>query len=85
MADVTIYTKPLCPYCHAAKHLLDDKGVAYTEVDISREPGRRAEMIDRANGRHTVPQVFAGERHLGGYDDVYALDRRGELDGILAA
>lgn len=85
MADVTIYTKPMCPYCHAAKELLDDKGVAYTEIDITREPARRAEMIGRAGGKQTVPQVFIGERHVGGCDDIYALDRRGELDGLLAA
>lgn len=84
MAEVTIYTKPLCPYCHGARDLLDAKGIAYTEIDIAREPGRKAEMIARS-GRMTVPQIFAGERHLGGCDDIYALDGRGELDSILAA
>lgn len=84
LAEVTIYTKPFCPYCHAAKDLLDGKGISYTEIDISREPARRSEMIDRS-GRMTVPQVFAGSRHLGGYDDIHALDGRGELDSILAA
>lgn len=85
MADVTIYTKPMCPYCYAAKQLLDGKGIAYSEIDISRDPSKRAEMVERSGGRHTVPQVFAGERHLGGCDDIHALDRRGELDGLLAA
>lgn len=85
LAEVTIYTKPLCPYCHAAKELLDGKGIAYNEIDIARAPGRRAEMIDRSGGRTTVPQVFAGERHLGGCDDIHALDGRGELDLLLTA
>ena len=84
MQDVTIYTKGWCPYCAAAKELLDRKGVAYTEIDIERESGSRAQMIERA-GRTTVPQIFIGERHVGGCDDLFALDRRGELDTLLAA
>jgi glutaredoxin 3 len=81
---VTIYTKPMCPYCHAALELLDSKGVAYQEIDIAGKPDLRAEMIQRSGGRMTVPQIFVGDRHLGGCDDIYALDQRGELDPVLA-
>lgn len=81
---VTIYTKPYCPYCAAALELLDKKGVAYQELDISGKPDLRAQMIQRSGGRMTVPQIFAGNRHLGGCDDIYALDERGELDRVLA-
>lgn len=82
--SVTIYTKPFCPYCSAALELLDSKGVEYLELDISGKPDLRAEMIQRSGGRMTVPQIFVGERHLGGCDDIYALDARGELDPVLA-
>ncbi len=81
-AEVVIYTKPTCPYCRAAKALLQDKGVAYQEIDIAGDPARRAEMIERS-GRHTVPQVFIGARHIGGFDDLSALDQQGELDPLL--
>lgn len=81
---VTIYTKPYCPYCASALELLDAKGVAYRDLDISGKPDLRAEMIQRSGGRMTVPQIFAGDRHLGGCDDIYALDQRGELDAVLA-
>lgn len=84
MAAITIYTKPFCPYCADALALLDRKGVAYTEIDISGHPERRAEMIQRAGGRMTVPQIFAGDRHVGGCDDIYALEARGQLDPVLA-
>lgn len=84
MAEVTIYTKPLCPYCAGARELLESKGVAFNEIDISRYPEKRAEMIRRSGGRMTVPQIFAGDRHLGGCDDIYALEARGELDPVLA-
>lgn len=83
MAPVTIYTRPLCPYCADALALLEQKGVAYDEIDISAQPELRAEMVQRSGGRLTVPQIFVGQRHLGGCDDIYALDARGELDGIL--
>jgi glutaredoxin 3 len=83
MTKVEIYTTPWCPYCHAAKSLLNEKGVAFTEVDASDDAVRSA-MIDRAHGRRTVPQIFIGETHVGGYDDMAALDRRGELDPLLA-
>lgn len=85
MKPVEIYTSPLCGFCHAAKRLLMDKGVSFAEIDLSREPGRRSEMMDRAGGRHTVPQIFIGDTHVGGCDDLYALERAGKLDGLLAA
>ena len=82
---VEIYTTPLCGYCHAAKRLLAQKGVAFTEIDLVREPARRAEMLSRAAGRRTVPQIFVGDTHVGGCDDLYALDRAGKLDALLGA
>ncbi|MCY1126728.1 glutaredoxin 3 [Frigidibacter sp. RF13] len=85
MPRVEIYTKGYCPYCHAAKALLSRKGVAFEETDIGREPVRRAEMIQRARGRTTVPQIFIGGVHVGGSDDLHALDRAGKLDPMLAA
>lgn len=85
MPPVEIYTSPLCGYCHAAKRLLLDKGVTYTEYDVARDPAKRQEMMARANGRHTVPQIFIGATHVGGYDDMAALDRAGKLDPLLAA
>ena len=85
MKPVTIYTTSLCGYCHAAKRLLSAKGVAYTEIDVSGDRDRRAEMVQRANGGRTVPQIFIGEEHVGGFDDMNALERAGKLDSILAA
>jgi glutaredoxin 3 len=85
MADVTIYTRAMCGYCAAAKRLLDSKGVAYTEHDASFSPELRREMIARANGGSTFPQIFIGDVHVGGCDDLYALDARGRLDSLLAA
>ncbi len=85
MAAITIYTRSWCPYCVAAKDLLRQKGAAFDEIDIERKAGARAEMIQKANGRSTVPQIFIGDRHVGGCDDLYALDSRGELDRLLAA
>ena len=84
MKPVTLYTTPLCGYCMAAKRLLDSKGSGYVEIDLAREPGRRAEMIQRANGRRTVPQIFIGDEHVGGFDDIAALEREGKLDPLLA-
>jgi glutaredoxin 3 len=84
MQTVEIYTSPLCGYCHAAKRLLADKGVTYTEYDVARDPSKRQEMMTRAKGRHTVPQIFVGTTHVGGYDDMAALDRAGKLDPLLA-
>jgi len=83
MSKVQIYTTNWCPYCTAAKALLDDKGVAYDEIDAT-DPAARMDMIQRAHGRRTVPQIFIGERHVGGYDDIVALERRGQLDPLLA-
>ncbi|MBZ8117888.1 glutaredoxin 3 [Roseovarius sp. LXJ103] len=85
MQPVEIYTSPLCGFCHAAKRLLSQKGVNFSEVDIAREPARRAEMMQRANGGRTVPQIFVGDVHVGGCDELYALDRAGKLDALLAA
>ncbi len=83
MPPVTIYTKAWCPYCRAAKELLDQKGVKFTEFEITREPGKRQEMLQKSGGRWTVPQIFIGDRHVGGCDELYALDRRGDLDRLL--
>lgn len=83
MQHVEIYTTPLCGYCHAAKRLLTAKGASFTEIDLSRQPERRDEMLSRANGRRTVPQIFIGATHVGGSDDLHALDRAGKLDALL--
>lgn len=85
MKSVEIYTTPLCGFCHAAKRLLRDKGVSFAEFDVSHDPELRQEMMSRANGRRTVPQIFVGETHVGGCDDLYALERSGKLDPLLAA
>ena len=82
MAKVEIYTTPWCPYCSAAKSLLDQKGVSYSEIDVV-DPEKRAAMVQKAHGRRTVPQIFIGETHVGGYDDMAALERRGRLDPLL--
>ena len=84
MVPVEIYTKAFCPYCSRAKRLLDDKAVAYEEFDITMGGPKRAEMLSRANGRTTVPQIFVAERHVGGSDDLYELERSGQLDPMLA-
>ena len=84
MKPVEIYTSPLCGYCHAAKRLLTQKGVAFTEYDVSRDSDLRATMMQRSNGGRTVPQIFIGETHVGGCDDLYALDDAGKLDPLLA-
>lgn len=84
MVDVTIYTRMMCGYCSAAKRLLDRKGVTYTEHDASFSPDLRREMIQRANGGSTFPQIFIGDVHVGGCDDLHALDAQGRLDGLLA-
>lgn len=84
MLPITIYTTRSCPYCHAAKDLLRNKKAAFTEVDVTGDNGERSKMRLRAGGRHTVPQIFLGERHLGGCDDLYALDASGQLDPLLA-
>ncbi len=81
---VEIYTTPYCPYCLAAKRLLTKKGVGFDEVDVSRDPDLRAAMTQRASGRRTVPQIFVGDLHIGGCDDLHALEDQGRLDAILA-
>ncbi|HEY0926169.1 glutaredoxin 3 [Brevundimonas sp.] len=85
MADVVLYTKPGCPYCIAAMALLEKKGVAFTEIVASNDPAKKQEMIQRSNGRMTFPQIFINGTHVGGSDDLHALDRKGELDPMLAA
>jgi len=84
MQSVEIYTSPLCGFCHAAKRLLNEKGVSFAEVDVLSNPDRKPEMIERANGGRTVPQIFIGDTHVGGYDDLNALERAGKLDALLA-
>ena len=83
MALVEIYTKVFCGFCSRAKRLLDAKGVAYEEYDITMGGPKRAEMLQRSNGRTTVPQIFIDGRHVGGSDDLYELERNGQLDGLL--
>lgn len=85
MARVEIFTTPWCPYCLAAKRLLSRKGVQFEETDVSGDMKLRQEMMRRAGGRHTVPQIFVGGQHVGGSDDLHALDRAGKLDPLLAA
>lgn len=84
MATVEIYTTQICGFCHAAKRLLSAKGVSYAEVDVMADPARRAEMTQRAMGGRTVPQVFINGKHVGGNDDLQALERAGKLDALLA-
>ena len=83
MPRVEIYTKAFCGYCVRAKRLLEAKGVAFEEYDITMGGPRRAEMVQRAHGRSTVPQIFIGERHVGGSDELHELDRSGQLDPLL--
>ncbi|MEL6841328.1 MAG: glutaredoxin 3 [Pseudomonadota bacterium] len=85
MAHVEIYTKPTCGFCFMAKRLLNSKGISFAEVNIAAQPERRAEMIQRANGGRTVPQIFIDGTHVGGCDDLMALERGGKLDALLAA
>ena len=80
MAKVEIYTTMWCPYCSRARALLEKKGVEFAEFDIAEEPGRRGEMVRRAGGRTSVPQIFIDGEHIGGCDDMVALDRAGRLD-----
>lgn len=84
MTPVTIYTRDLCGYCSAAKRLLDKKGVAYTEHNATGVPELRQQMIERANGRSTFPQIFVGDTHIGGCDDLHDLEAQGKLDALLA-
>ncbi|WEF23797.1 glutaredoxin 3 [Paracoccus sp. S3-43] len=83
-AAITIYTTRTCPFCHRAKALLREKNAHYDEIDVGADPQIRARMTQRANGRRTVPQIFIGDRHVGGCDDLFDLERQGKLDGLLA-
>ena len=85
MPAVEIYTSPLCGFCHRAKQLLSAKGVSFAEFDVLAQPELRSEMMGRAGGRHTVPQIFIGDTHVGGCDDLFALERAGKLDPMLSA
>ena len=85
MADVVLYTKPGCPYCMAAMGLLARKGVDFTEIVASNDPEKKAEMVQKSGGKATFPQIFIDGKHIGGSDDMHALDRRGQLDDLLAA
>ncbi|HEY2836495.1 MAG TPA: glutaredoxin 3 [Rhizomicrobium sp.] len=84
MKPVTIYTTPICPYCVRAKSLLGRKGVAFDEVDVLMDQKARDEMLAKSGGARTVPQIFIGETHVGGCDDLYELDRDGKLDPLLS-
>ncbi|WP_101066813.1 glutaredoxin 3 [Roseovarius salinarum] len=83
MQQVEIYTSPFCGFCIAAKRLLKKKGVSFEEINVLTNPARKPEMIERAGGKRTVPQIFVGGRHVGGCDELYALDRSGKLDPLL--
>ncbi|MFV2002282.1 MAG: glutaredoxin 3 [Paracoccaceae bacterium] len=85
MKPVEIYTTPMCGFCHAAKRLLSKKGVAFTEYNVSLNFRKRKEMLNRASGRHTVPQIFVGATHVGGFDELADLEYSGKLDALLAA
>ncbi len=84
MTEVIVYTTMLCPYCHRAKTLLKKKGVSFEEIDVSGDPDKRSEMVERSGGRQTVPQVFIAGRHIGGSEELAMLDQKGELDRLLA-
>lgn len=85
MKPVEIYTSPLCGFCHAAKRLLTKKGISFSEIDVLADPGRKPEMIERSGGRRTVPQIFIGDTHVGGCDDLFDLEDDGKLDALLAS
>ena len=85
MTDITIYTTPLCPYCARAKGLLKRKNASFIEVDVSDDPALREAMRTRAGGRNSVPQIFIGATHVGGCDDIHALESHGKLDAMLVA
>lgn len=83
MSNILIYSGPFCPYCVRAKNLLMKKGVTFEEIDVSSNPNLRDEMIEKSNGRRTIPQIFINDQHIGGFDDLYALDKAGKLDPLL--
>ncbi|MBI1273541.1 MAG: glutaredoxin 3 [Alphaproteobacteria bacterium] len=83
MPDIIVYSGPNCPYCLRAKALLEKKGVTYTEHNVQGDPALLREMLQRSGGKRTIPQIFIGAQHIGGFDDLYALDRAGRLDPLL--
>ena len=83
MAKIEIYTSPFCGFCHSAKRLLNSKGAEFTEYDVMMNRGEKARMVERADGRRTVPQIFIDDRHIGGCDELHALDHAGKLDSLL--
>jgi len=85
MPEIIVYSKSYCPYCQAAKALLTQKGATFTEIDLTTDPEGQREMAKKANGRSTVPQIFIGGQHIGGCDDLHALDAKGGLDPLLKA
>ena len=85
MPEIVVYTTDMCPYCYRAKRLLEQKGVTFTEIDVTLDPAKRAEMAQKSGGVRTVPQIFIGDRHVGGSDELYALEAEGRLDPLLAA
>lgn len=85
MANIVIYTKDYCPYCVKAKELLKQKKQSFTEIDVSQQPEKLQEMLAKSNGKRTVPQIFIGGTHVGGSDDLYALNNAGKLDALLAS
>lgn len=85
MTDIIIYSTQMCPYCVRAKKLLDAKGQSYKEIDVSSDAELKDKMIEKAGGQRTVPQIFINDQHIGGFDDLNALDRKGELDKLLEA
>jgi len=82
--DIVVYSSGWCPYCVRARALLERKGLAFREVKVDEDPAERAAMLSRTGGRRTVPQIFIGEHHVGGFDELYALDRSGKLDALTA-
>ena len=84
MAEIEIYSSPLCGFCYSAKKLLSKKGVDFREINVLADSAQKKEMMKRAGGRHTVPQIFIDGKHIGGCDDLYALERQGGLDSLLA-
>tara|TARA_B100001996_G_scaffold294785_1_gene235035 strand:+ start:1754 stop:2011 length:258 start_codon:yes stop_codon:yes gene_type:complete len=83
MQKVVIYTGPICNYCSAAKHLLSKKKIKYEEINVGNDPEKRDEMLKKSNGMRTVPQIFIGEKHIGGYVELKALENKGELDSLI--
>ena len=81
--DIVVYSTGWCPYCERAKSLLERKGVAFREIKVDEDPAERDAMLKRSGGRRTVPQIFVGDHHVGGFDELYALDKAGELDKLL--